>query len=153
MSDSPLSLANSPERMKLLVTINHVTYGLYLFSYFTAGLSWLVAIVLNYLYRPEMRGTWLESHVNWQTNTFWFSIVWFVIGIVLLMSGFGIGLGAGIWSTPNAPVAPVAPVALSGVLVGVAGVALCVITALWHLYRVIRGWIALADGQPVSGIR
>lgn len=150
MSDSPLSLANSPERMKLLVTINHVTYGLYLFSYFTAGLSWLVAIVLNYLYRPEMRGTWLESHVNWQTNTFWFSIVWFVIGIVLLMSGFGIGLGAGIWSTP---IVPVARVALSGVLIGIAGVALCVITALWHLYRVIRGWIALADGQPVSGIR
>ncbi len=150
MSDSPLSLANSPERMKLLVTINHVTYGLYLFSYFTAGLSWLVAIVLNYLYRPEMRGTWLESHVNWQTNTFWFSIVWFVIGIVLLMSGFGLGLGAGIWSTP---IVPVARVAVSGVLIGIAGVALCVITALWHLYRVIRGWIALADGQPVSGIR
>jgi uncharacterized membrane protein len=34
-------------------------------------------------------------------------------------------------------------------LLGMAGGLLLAVVVLWHLYRIIRGWIALANRRPV----
>lgn len=45
---------------------------------------------MNYIKRDEMRGTWLESHVDWQIKTFWFSLLGYVLGglLTVILIGF-----------------------------------------------------------------
>ncbi len=54
-------------------------YALYAASLFI-GVTAIVAIVLNYIKREEAQGTWLESHFIWQIRTFWWSLLWLVVG-------------------------------------------------------------------------
>lgn len=124
-----------------LISYNHITYALAVFSYFTAGLTWVVPIVMNYLKRDEARGTWLYSHFDWQIKTFWYSIFFGGIALTMLLFGFGGAvLGAAVQSNG----------AMGGsMLVGVAGGLLLVAVILWHLYRVVRGWIALSNRRAV----
>ena len=70
---------STEEKHASLKTLTAVIYGLYALSIF-AGITAIVAIVLNYIKRDEVRGTWLESHFTWQIRTFWWSVVWFVLG-------------------------------------------------------------------------
>ena len=51
--------------IKQLKQYNLITYILYILGFFV-GLTPIVAIIMNYLKRNEMRGTWLESHSDWQ---------------------------------------------------------------------------------------
>jgi uncharacterized membrane protein len=62
-----------------LKTLTTVTYALYALALFV-GVSAVVAIVLNYIKREDVQGTWLESHFRWQISTFWWSLLWFVVG-------------------------------------------------------------------------
>ena len=50
----------------------------------------VVAIVINYVKRDDVRGTVYESHFSWQIRTFWWGLVWTLVGMVLL---FALGLG------------------------------------------------------------
>ena len=76
-----------------LVTLAHVIYALHAFSAVTGMLSpafvvtafvtgWpsIIAVILNYVKRSEVRGTWLDSHFSWQIRTFWFALLWVVVG-------------------------------------------------------------------------
>ena len=56
-----------------------IIYGLYALS-LLVGVSAIVAIVMNYVKKDEVAGTWLESHFRWQIRTFWFALLWAVIG-------------------------------------------------------------------------
>ena len=40
---------------------------------FLTGWPSLIAVILNYVKRSDVRGTWLESHFRWQIRTFWFT--------------------------------------------------------------------------------
>ena len=82
-----------------LKQFNLITYGLYFASY-VVGITWLVAIIMNYVKREEVRGTWLESHVEWQIKTFWISILGYVIGFITMffLIGFVIILITFIWN-------------------------------------------------------
>jgi uncharacterized membrane protein len=64
-------------------------YGLHAFSLLTGILGaatvigafltgWpsLIAVILNYVKRGDVRGTWLESHFRWQIRTFWYGLLW-----------------------------------------------------------------------------
>ena len=42
---------------------NLLTYILYIVGLFVA-LTSIIAVIMNYIKREEMTGTWLESHVN-----------------------------------------------------------------------------------------
>ncbi|MFW2178088.1 MULTISPECIES: DUF4870 family protein [unclassified Moraxella] len=124
-----------------LISYNHITYALAVFSYFTAGLTWIVPIVMNYLKRDEARGTWLYSHFDWQIKTFWYSIFFGVIGGVMLFFGLG-GILVGAMADSNG--------AMGGsLLLSVLGGVVLAFTLFWHLYRMARGWIALANRKPV----
>ena len=121
-----------------LVTVTHLVYALHALSLligvttaativgaFVFGVPSIIAVVINYLKREEARGTFLESHFRWQIRTFWFALLWCVIGTVLFATLVGI------------------PLALA-VFLG-AGV--------WAIYRVARGWLALRDRNPMYANR
>lgn len=77
---------------------NLITYILYLVG-FVVGVTGLIAIIMNYIKRNEMRGTWLESHVEWQIKTFWWCLLGYVVGAVLsiILIGYLIILLVMIW--------------------------------------------------------
>lgn len=138
---SPNDSVLNDRETRPLVVYNHITYLLYILSYFTAGLLWVVPIVMNYAKRHEVDGTWLATHFDWQIKTFWYSIVGFVIGTVILLSAFGV---LGIGTLANSSGMTYGSMALGGFGVFIIG-----ITVIWHLYRIVRGWIALTDNRPV----
>lgn len=123
------------------ISYNHITYALALFSYFTAGLTWIIPIVMNYLKRDEARNTWLYSHFDWQIKTFWYSIFFWMIGFIMVIFATG-GLFFGAAFDSNHTMG-------GSFIVGALGGLIIVATVLWHLYRIIRGWIALSNGRAV----
>ena len=132
---------NNNNQRSSLVTYNHITYLLYVLSYFTAGLLWIVPIFMNYAKRREADGTWLATHFDWQIKTFWYSIVWFVVGVGIItfaLGSFGVSMMA---DSDNIAVGSVFLASLGFIVMGV--------TFIWHLYRIVRGWIALTDGRAV----
>ena len=44
-------------------------------------ITYFIAPLLIYWKRKQARGTWLESHLRWQANTFWFSLIGIIIGV------------------------------------------------------------------------
>ncbi len=59
--------------------ITQLIYALYAAS-LIVPITWLVAIILNYVKRDDVVNTLYESHFRWQMRTFWFSLLWSVIG-------------------------------------------------------------------------
>ena len=117
-----------------MVTLTHVLYGLHGFSAlmgmlgpvlivtaFLTGWPSIIAVIINYVKRGDARGTWLDSHFGWQIRTFWYALLWVVIAGLVFLTVIGIPFA---WL-------------------------LLVLLGIWVLYRIIRGWIALADGRPM----
>ncbi|MGH8718622.1 MAG: DUF4870 family protein [Burkholderiales bacterium] len=117
-----------------LARLTHLMYGLHAFSAvmgiisstlivtaFLTGWPSIIAVILNYIKRGDVRGTYLDSHFGWQLRTFWYALLWLVIAGVLVVTIIGI---------------PVAWI-------------LVVVTGFWVLYRIIRGWIALGNANPM----
>jgi len=75
--------ANTPD-LSSAKTLTTVVYALQVLSFFF-GITAIVAIVINYVKIDDVQGTWLESHFRWQMRTFWFGLLWGVIGSVLLL--------------------------------------------------------------------
>ena len=71
------------------IEITHVIYGLMAAGYVTGGLGTLAAIILNYIKRDEVKGTWLESHFSWQIRTFWWGMLWAVLSMLLMIVVIG----------------------------------------------------------------
>ena len=75
-------VARTPDELAALRTITMVIYGLQALS-FLMGVSAIVALVINYVKRDEVRGTLYESHFDWQIKSFWWGLLWFVVGMAL----------------------------------------------------------------------
>ncbi len=91
-----------------LVTITHVVYALHtlglvvgafgtasVIGMFLFGWPSIIAVIINYVKRSDVRGTYLDSHFSWQIRTFWwamlFAVTIGVVGLVLLpLLGFGL---------------------------------------------------------------
>jgi uncharacterized membrane protein len=115
-----------------LVRLTHIIYGLHAFSAlmgvissaavvtaFLTGWPSILAVILNYAKRGDVRGTFLESHFRWQIRTFWFAVLWVIVAVLLFITIIGIPLA---WVT-------------------------VIVTGVWVLYRIGRGWLALNDGR------
>ncbi|MFC5301655.1 DUF4870 family protein [Azospira restricta] len=113
----------------------HVIYALHAFSVLTGifgavsvigafliGWPSIIAVILNYVKRGEVAGTWLDSHFRWQIRTFWFTALWVLVAIVLAFTVIGL---------------------LPALLVAGA-------VTVWLIYRVVRGWLALNAGRPID---
>ena len=79
---------------------NHATavYALQALS-FLLGITYFVAIIVNYVKLDDTRGTWIESHFRWQIRTFWFSLLWFALGglLLIIVTGYLILIANGLW--------------------------------------------------------
>ena len=97
METNPTPGAN--DQLASLKTLTHVIYGLYALALLGFGTTAIIAIVLNYIKKDDVRGTWLESHFRWQIGTFWWSVVWCVVGAIawVLLLGWVVWGVAGIW--------------------------------------------------------
>src|SRR5678810_1509828 len=99
-------MTNSPEgnTPQSLYDWTQIIYGLHTLSLLTGILGaatvvgafltgWpsIIAVILNYVKRSDVRGTWLESHFRWQIRTFWFGALW--VGLCALFVIFTLGLG------------------------------------------------------------
>ena len=80
--------AMTDDRLKSARTLTTVIYALYAAS-LLIGVTSIVAIIMNYVKKDDVAGTFLESHFRWQIRTFWFALLWSVIG--LLTAAFMIG--------------------------------------------------------------
>ena len=117
-----------------LVTVTHCVYALHSLSLligittaatiigaFVFGVPSIIAVVINYVKRGEARGSYLESHFRWQIRTFWFALLWCVIGGMLFITIVGIPLALAVFFAAG----------------------------LWAIYRITRGWLALRDRKPM----
>ena len=57
-----------------------LVYLLQALGFVTGGLTCIAGLVVNYLKMSAMRDTWLESHFRWQLNTFWYGLLWSLLG-------------------------------------------------------------------------
>jgi len=67
-----------------LKTIATVVYALQAAGFFV-GITWLIGVIVDYVKRDDAVGTWLESHFRWQIRTFWWGLLWGVLGGILLL--------------------------------------------------------------------
>ena len=117
-----------------LLAITYLIYGLHLFSSITGvitpafvvtaflkGCPSIIAVLLNYLKRSDVQGTYLASHFRWQIRTFWFAVLWFLIAGALAITVIGIP----------------------------AAILIAVFSGLWVLYRMIRGSLRLLEGKEM----
>jgi uncharacterized membrane protein len=92
-------MERTAEQLASLKTLTMVVYALQVLSVFV-GITAIVGVIINYIKREDAAGTLYESHFDWQIRTFWWGLVWAVVGFVLLFA-FGLGLlvwfVAGIW--------------------------------------------------------
>ena len=88
----------SPENKQSAKNLTAVIYALYAASFFV-GVTALVAIIMNYVKKDDVAGSFLESHFRWQIRTFWFGLLWGVLGAVttLIVIGWFALVANGIW--------------------------------------------------------
>jgi len=93
MSEDVVDIDASQKNIALLV---YVLQGL---GFFTGGVTYIVAIVINYIKLDEVRGTWLEGHFRWQMNTFWYGLLWSIVAILfwLILMGWLASAIVSIW--------------------------------------------------------
>jgi uncharacterized membrane protein len=121
-----------------LVRTAHLVYALHalglvigafgaasLLGSFLFGWPSIIAVIINYVKRGEVRGSWLESHFAWQIRTFWFALLWAVIVAAVSLPLTLVVIGFGTW------------VLGMGIL------------GLWAIYRVVRGWLRLNAHQAM----
>lgn len=121
-----------------LITLTHVIYALHAFSALTGlagsvfvvtafltGWPSIIAVILNYAKRSDVRGTFLDSHFGWQIRTFWYAALWAVIVALVSAPLTLVIVGFGTW-------------AVGMFLLGV-----------WAIYRIARGWLRLSDHKPM----
>jgi len=77
----------------------HLMYLMQALSFLFGGIPFVTAVILNYLNRHHVQGTWLESHYTWQNETFWVGLVLVLIGVATLpfLIGFVILTSTVIW--------------------------------------------------------
>lgn len=69
------------EKIQSLKTLTTVVYLLYAAA-FLIGITAIVAIIINYIKKEDVAGTWLDSHFRWQMRTFWFGLLWGILGAI-----------------------------------------------------------------------
>jgi uncharacterized membrane protein len=84
----PASVDAAPEDASLR-QLTAIVYGLQLAGYFT-GISPIAGVIINYVKRDAVAGTWLESHFRWQIRTFWITLAWSIVGVVTLLVFIGL---------------------------------------------------------------
>ena len=99
VDNTPAPSGKTAEELTSLKNITMVVYALQAAS-FLWGVTGIIGIVINYVKRDDVKGTLYESHFDWQIRTFWWWLLWSVIGVatVWLLIGFAILFAAWVWA-------------------------------------------------------
>ena len=89
MNDATTGTTPDAAKLESLKQLTLVTYILYAVSALV-GVTAIIAIVINYVKRDDTVGTIYESHFTWQIRTFWWSLVWFLVGMATAIVGIGV---------------------------------------------------------------
>lgn len=89
---------------------------------FSLGLFSVIPLVINYAQRPGTSGTFVYSHHTWMIRSFWWYLVWMVVGGVLFATIIGIPVAYLVWLG----------------------------AWLWKAYRLIVGFIRLSNNEPAN---
>ncbi|OGA22375.1 MAG: hypothetical protein A3H34_01145 [Betaproteobacteria bacterium RIFCSPLOWO2_02_FULL_67_19] len=98
-----------------------LTSAMFVVTAFVTGWPSIIAVLLNYLKRSQAAGTLLESHFRWQIRTFWWTLLWGAIALLLIATVLGV----------------------------VFAVPLLLLVGAWVTYRIARGWLALLRGKAM----
>ena len=82
-----------------LKTLTAMVYLCQLLAFVFAGLPLLIGVAINLIKRDQVKGTWLESHFDWQIKTVWVILALFAVsGLTFYMGlGFYILMFAVVW--------------------------------------------------------
>ncbi len=120
----------SPDAPAQLRTLTHILYALYAICWLTGGLTGLIALIISYIKRADLRkmaqraahhshsiinAPLYIAHFTWQIRTFWGLVAFTVLGVLLSL-------------------------VLIGPFVLLAG-------AIWAVYRIIKGWLYLSESR------
>ena len=78
----------APDKSVSDKNLTTIIYALYAAS-LVFGVTCLIAIIINYVKRDDTLGTIYESHFTWQIRTFWWSLLWAVVGFATIIVGVG----------------------------------------------------------------
>ena len=95
---APAAPAAGDARESALRRLAMIVYILQIAS-IAVGITLIAAVIINYVKRSDVEGTWLESHFRWQIRTFWWSLLWFGVGLALLVVvvGLFVLIAAAMW--------------------------------------------------------
>ncbi len=87
------------DKTEALKALTQVAYLLYAFSYFSFGVTALIAIGINYWKLEETSNTWLESHFSSQISIFWHCSLWALMGwlTMILYVGYVVFIASFVW--------------------------------------------------------
>lgn len=87
--------------MDLNSNVKKYTYAIYILQAlsFVLLVTAVIGIILNYIKDEDVKGTWLESHFEWQKNTFWYGLLWTVLGAltIFILVGYAVLGFVAIW--------------------------------------------------------
>ena len=113
-------LSSNFENYESLKDITPLVYVLQAIAILIAPTA-LIAIIVNYLKRKEVTGSILESHFRWQIRTFWYSVLWFGLAVILIITVIG----------------------------AIIGYPLLAVAYIWWIYRFVKGWLTLNKNEPM----
>lgn len=121
-----------------LVTVTRIVYllhglsiligvftGASIATAFVFGWPSIIAVIINYVKRSDVRGTYLDTHFSWQIRTFWYALLWIVLVTVVGFIFAFVLIGFAIW------------------VIGF------IVLGVWVCYRIVRGWLRLNDELPM----
>lgn len=79
-----------------LITVATVVYVLQAVGLFFPP-AFVIAVIIDYVKRDDVRGTFLESHFRWQIRTFWFGLLWTAVGLLTWVILIGYAVHAAVW--------------------------------------------------------
>ena len=77
------------ERLQSLKRLTTAVYLCQVLAFAFAGLPLLVGVVINFMRRDEVMGTWLESHFDWQIKTVWLALAGLALAGLTMQFTFG----------------------------------------------------------------
>jgi uncharacterized membrane protein len=101
-----------------------MVYVLYALSFFL-GITYIIGVIIAHIKKGSAAGSYVQSHFSYQIRTFWWSVIWVMVGIVSVTSVVALG-----------------PISFIGYFV-------FVLNAIWVIYRIIKGWMRLSEKSAI----
>jgi uncharacterized membrane protein len=107
------------EEAKQFARILYVVHGLTFF--FSLGMLSFIPLIVNFVKRGYTEGTIVHSHHTWMIRSFFYYLLWMVVGGFLFATFIGIPLAWLVWT----------------------------LAWLWKAYRLIKGFVDLNNNRAM----